>query len=174
MRSDKIVFSDEKMFRFGESGLSAQNCRVQTKVSRKRDLKPSKVALEGDKFMNGIMVAAGATLDGGVWSLRTAFCAFHCEMASPEYHGLLAHHYSPKATAQIGMDFVMCCSRQDSLRVLQISIRLGGLTKRTHKTNQSGTALLGIHPLNPEDLVRLSVLPQLDHSASPKSSPDRT
>ena len=31
----KIVFSDEKMFRFGESGLSAQNGRVHAKVSRK-------------------------------------------------------------------------------------------------------------------------------------------
>ena len=51
------------------------------------------VALEGDKFMKGIMVGAGATLDGGV--------------ASPEYHGLLAHYHIPKATAQIGMDFVM-------------------------------------------------------------------
>ena len=51
LRLDKIVFSAEKMFRFGESGLSAQNCRVHTKVHRKRDLKPSMVALEGGKFM---------------------------------------------------------------------------------------------------------------------------
>ena len=29
------------------------------------------------------------------------------KMASPEYHGLLAHYYIPKGTAQIGMDFVM-------------------------------------------------------------------
>ena len=33
LRLDKIVFSDDKMFRFGESGFSAQNCRVHTKVS---------------------------------------------------------------------------------------------------------------------------------------------
>ena len=43
--------------------------------------------------MKGIVVAAGATLDGGV--------------ASPEYHELLAHYYIPNSTAQIGMDFVM-------------------------------------------------------------------
>ena len=29
------------------------------------------------------------------------------QMASPEYHGLLAHHYIPRETAQIGMDCVM-------------------------------------------------------------------
>ena len=57
-----------KMFRFGESGLSAQNCRVHTKVSRKRDLKPS-MALEGDKLMKGIMVAAVGS--------GAAFRAFH-------------------------------------------------------------------------------------------------
>ena len=105
LRLDKIVFSDEKMLRFGESGLSAQSCRVHTKVSRKRDLKPSIVALEGDKFMRGIMVAAGATLDGGVWEPH--FVPSTVKMASPEYHGLLAQNYIPKATAQIGMDFVM-------------------------------------------------------------------
>ena len=44
LRLDEIVFSDEKMFRFGESRLSAQNCRLHTKVLRKRDLKPSMVA----------------------------------------------------------------------------------------------------------------------------------
>ena len=103
LRLDRIVFSDEKMFRFGESGLSAQNCRVHTKVPRKRDLKPSMVAVEGDKFMKGIMVAAGATLDGGVWEPH--FVPSTVKMASPEYHGLLAHYY-PKATAQVGMDFV--------------------------------------------------------------------
>ena len=89
LRLDKIVFSDEKMFRFCESGLSAQTCRVHTKVSRKRDLKPSMAALEGDKFMKGIMVAAGATLDGGVWEPH--FVPSTVKMASPEYHRLLAH-----------------------------------------------------------------------------------
>ena len=88
LRLDKMVFSDEKMFRFGESGLSAQNCRVHTKVSRKRDVKPSMVALEGYKFMTGFMVAAGATLDGGVWEPH--FVRSTVKMASPEYHGLLA------------------------------------------------------------------------------------
>ena len=63
------------------------------------------VALEGDKFMKGIMVAAGATLDGGVWEPH--FVTSTVKMASLEYHGLLAHYYIPKATAQIGMDFVM-------------------------------------------------------------------
>ena len=66
LRLDKIVFSDEKMFRLGESGRSAQNCRVHTKVHRKRDLKPIMVALKGDQFMKGIMAAAGSTLNGGV------------------------------------------------------------------------------------------------------------
>ena len=47
------------------------------------------VALEGDKFMKGIMVAAGATLDGGVWEPH--FVPSTVKMASPEYHGLLAH-----------------------------------------------------------------------------------
>ena len=63
------------------------------------------VALEGDKFMKSIMVAAGATLDGGVWEPH--FVPSTVKMASPEYHGLLAHYYIPKVTAQIGMDFVM-------------------------------------------------------------------
>ena len=105
LRLDKIVLSDEKMFRFGESGLSAQNYSVHTKVTRKRDLKPSMVAPEGDKFMKGIMVAAGATLDGRVWEPH--FVPSTVTMAPLEYHGLLAHYYIPKATAQIGMDFVM-------------------------------------------------------------------
>ena len=74
LRLDKIVFSDEKMFRFGESGLSAQNCRVHTKVPRKRDLTPSMVALEGDKFMKG---CCWCHIER--WSLGAAFCAFHCE-----------------------------------------------------------------------------------------------
>ena len=105
LRLDKIVLSDEKMFRFGESGLSAQNCIVHTKVPRKRDLKPSMVALEGDKLMKGIVVAAGATLDDGVWEPH--FVPSTVKMAPLEYHGLLAHYYIPKATAKIGMDFIM-------------------------------------------------------------------
>ena len=52
---DKIVFPDEKMFRFGESGLTSQNCRMHAEVLRK-DLKPSMVALEGDKFIQWIVV----------------------------------------------------------------------------------------------------------------------
>ena len=56
------------------------------------------VALECDKFMKGIMVAAGATLDGGVWVPH--FVPSSVKMASPEHHGLLAHHYIPKATAR--------------------------------------------------------------------------
>ena len=90
LRLDKIVFSDGKMFRFDESGLSAQNSRVHTKVTPKRDLKPSMVALEGDKFMKSIMVAGGATRDGGVWEPHSLPSTL--KMASPEYHGLLAHY----------------------------------------------------------------------------------
>ena len=63
------------------------------------------VALEGDKFMKSIMVATGATLDGGV--REPHFVPSTVKMASPEYHGLVAHDNIPKATAQIGMDFVM-------------------------------------------------------------------
>ena len=44
-------------------------------------------------------VAAGTTLDGGVWEPH--FVPSTVKMASPEYHGLLAHYYIPKATAQI-------------------------------------------------------------------------
>ena len=55
--------------------------------------------------MKGIMVAAGAALDGGIWEPH--FVPSTVNMASPEYHGLLAQYDIPKATAQIGMDFVM-------------------------------------------------------------------
>ena len=37
LRLDKIVFSDEKMFRVGESRLSAQNCRTHTSQERNGD-----------------------------------------------------------------------------------------------------------------------------------------
>ena len=83
-------------FSFGGRGLSVQNCRVHTKVPRKRDLKPSMVALEGDKFMKGIMVAAGATLDGEVWEPH--FVPFTVKMASPKYHGLLVSSCHNSAT----------------------------------------------------------------------------
>ena len=42
------------------------------------------VAIEGDKFMKSIMVAAGATLDGSVWEPH--FVPSTVKMASPEYH----------------------------------------------------------------------------------------
>ena len=55
----------------------------------------------GDKFMKGIMVAAGATLDGGVWEPHFVFSTV--KLASLEYYGLLAHtsdaHVTPKGAS---------------------------------------------------------------------------
>ena len=77
LRLDKIVFSDEKMFRFGESKAQRTELQSAYESPRKRDLKPSMVALEGDKFMKRHHSCCWCHI--GRWGLGAAFRAFQCE-----------------------------------------------------------------------------------------------
>ena len=90
LRVDKIVCSDEKDVQIRRQRAQRSELQSASESLPKARLEPKHGGFP-DKLTKSTTVAAGATVGAGVWEPH--FAPSTVKMASPEYHGLLAHDH---------------------------------------------------------------------------------